>query len=89
MILAFSVVDVENANNWVWFKECFEDDFPSFDVWMSDADKVIHCRAFSFSMPQSINDFVLSQCARHLATNCQEKCKGTMNEDHKCIMHDS
>ena len=41
IILAFAVVDCKNADNWVWFKENLNDDFPGYDVWMSDADKGI------------------------------------------------
>ena len=49
IILAFAIVPVENADNWVWFKECLEKDFPGIKVWMSDADKGITSNAFSLS----------------------------------------
>ena len=82
-ILAFGVVPVENLNHWVLFKELLEANFPGIKVWMSDADKGITSRAFSMSLSQSVDDFVLSCCACHLADNCQENCKGTMNDMHK------
>jgi MULE transposase domain len=85
-LLAFAVVEAENADNWVWFKEQLELDFPDITVWMSDADKGIRSNAFSLSMSQSTHSFVLSRCARHLAENCQENCKGTMNETHKALI---
>jgi hypothetical protein len=28
MMLAFAIIEVEDANNWVWFKEFLEMDFP-------------------------------------------------------------
>lgn len=73
--LAFAVCDVENASNWVWFKECLDSDFPRHSVWMRDADKGICSDAFSVSMSQTIDDFLLSRCARHLSDNCKEACK--------------
>jgi MULE transposase domain len=86
VILAFSIVDAENADNWIWFKECLESDFPGIEVWMSDADKGIYSNSFSLSMSQSKDQFVLSRCARHLAENCKENCAGTMNETHKTMI---
>ena len=89
VILAMAIVSVENAwCNWVCFKECLDGDFPGYDVWMSDADKGIRSNAFPMSVSQDNDDggnsaFALSQCARHLAENCREACKGAMNEDHK------
>jgi hypothetical protein len=85
-ILATALVDVENNNNWVWFKEHLEDDFPGIITWMSDADKGIRSNAFSLSMSQSENEFVLSWCARHLAENCKDACGGIMNEDQKHLI---
>ena len=87
-VLAFAVVEVENAENWVWFKQCLDQDFPGYKVWMSDADKGITSNAFAMSMSQSTGDdeFVLSRCARHLAENCREACKGTMNESQKSLI---
>jgi hypothetical protein len=85
-VLAFAIVDVEDADNWVWFKECLEQDFPGIETWMSDANKGIYSRDFSLSMSQSENAFVLSRCARHLAENCKENCAGTMNETHKTMI---
>jgi hypothetical protein len=82
-VLAVAIVDCENSDNWVWFKELLEDDFPGITVWMSDADKGIRSNAFSLSMSQSDDSFVLSRCARHLAENCRESVGGVMNEDHK------
>jgi Transposase, Mutator family len=82
-ILAFAIVDVEDAENWTWFKERLEADFPHSRVWMSDANKGIRSNRFSLSMSQSTSGFVLSRCARHLAENCRDACKGSMNEDHK------
>jgi hypothetical protein len=58
-IMAQAVVDCENAHNWVWFKEHLERDFPGITVWMSDADKGIRSNAFSLSMSQSEEAFVL------------------------------
>ena len=63
-LLAFAIVDVENADNWLWFKECLENDFAGFNVWMSDADKGIRSNRFTLSMTQT--EIVLSRCARHL-----------------------
>jgi hypothetical protein len=77
---------VENADNWVWFKEQLEEDFPGNEVWMSDADKGIQSNVFSLSLSQSLDQFVLSCCARHLAENCHENCKGPMNETHKKLI---
>jgi MULE transposase domain len=83
VILAFAIVEVENAESWVWFKEQLELDFADIEVWMSDADKGIRSNAFSMSMSQSTSAaFQLSRCARHLAENCRENCRGTMNETH-------
>jgi Transposase, Mutator family len=92
VILAYAVVSAENADNWVWFKERLDSDFPKFyNVWMSDANKGITSEAFSFSMSQSDDseDFVLSRCAWHLAENCKENCKScSMNEEHKNMIID-
>jgi hypothetical protein len=86
IILSFAVVSVENADNWVWFKERLDDDFPGYNVWMSDADKGIRSNAFSLSMSQS-ESFTLSRCARHMAENCRENCQaGVMNEDDKNLV---
>jgi hypothetical protein len=41
VILAVAIVDCENADNWIWFKEHLEVNFPGITVWMSDADKGI------------------------------------------------
>ena len=83
-ILAFAIVDCENGDNWTWFKERLEADFPGIRVWMSDADKGIHSSAFSMSLSQSLEEFVLSRCAWHLADNCKEYCKsGPMNTEAK------
>lgn len=87
IILAFAVVSVENADNWVWFKERLDEDFPGYNVWMSDADKGIRSNQFSLSMSQSSDTFVLSRCARHMAENCKEQCKtGVMNEEVKNLI---
>ena len=56
---------------------------------MSDADKGIRSNAFALSMSQSQdsdNQFLLSRCARHLAENCREACKGPMNEEQKALI---
>ena len=72
-----------DCENWVWFKEKLEDDFPGIRIWMSDADKGITSSAFSMSLSQSVDEFVLSRCAWHLADNCKESCKGPMNTESK------
>ena len=67
-ILAFACLEAENADNWVYFKECLHLDFPGYDVWMSDADKGITSNAFGQlqDLSQSLGaDFVISRCARH------------------------
>jgi hypothetical protein len=86
VVLVFAIVKLENSENWIWFKEQLEVDFPGMTVWMSDADKGITSNAFALSMSQSSDEFVLSRCARHLAANCQENCKGSMNETHKAMI---
>lgn len=53
MVLALAVVAVENAENWVWFKEQLEDDFPGIRVWMNDADKGIRSNTFALSQSQT------------------------------------
>jgi SWIM zinc finger len=90
VILAVAVVEVENSDNWVWFKEYLERDFGGILVWMSDADKGIYSNDFSLSMSQTqdISPFVLSRCSRHLAENCKEANKGTMNEEHKRMINE-
>jgi MULE transposase domain len=85
-ILAFAVVDCENADNWTWFKERLEEDYPGIRVWMSDADKGIYSNQFSMSLSQSTEDIVLSRCLRHLAENCSKTCK-TMNESQKRLVN--
>ena len=83
-ILAFAVVDVENSENWTWFKECLDNDFPGYTVWISDADKGIHSNSFALSMSQNEVEFVLSRCVVHLIKNIQKNFKGTtMNKKHK------
>lgn len=82
--LAFAIVPVEDSNNWVWFKEHLDADLPGCNVWMPDADEGIRSNAFSLSVSQTLDEFVLSRCARHLSENCRESCEsGAMNEDHK------
>ena len=81
VILAFAVVDVENKDNWVWFHEHLSQDFPSFDVIMCDADKGI--TSYDFQLSQDEAEALTSRCARHLAENCREACKYTMNSSHK------
>jgi MULE transposase domain/SWIM zinc finger len=87
VILAYAVVDVENADNWTWFKECLEQDFPGIRVWMSDADKGIYSEQFSLSLSQS-DEMKLSRCIRHLAENCKLACNGPMNENNKKLIGD-
>jgi hypothetical protein len=90
MILAFAIVNVENADNWVWFKEKLDEDCPGFNVWMSDADKGITSSPFqeslSLTMSQDDSLVVVSRCTRHLAENCSKACKGSMNEEQKRLV---
>ena len=65
--LAFAVVDVENADNWVWFHERLAEDYPSFDVIVCDADKGITSHDFQLSQDEA--EALTSRCARHLAEN--------------------
>jgi MULE transposase domain len=90
VMLAVGIVDCENTDNWVWFKEHLEANILGISVWMSDANKGIRTAVFSqsMSMSQPMDQFVLSRCTRHLAENCRENCKGTMNEDDKCLIID-
>ena len=84
VILAFAVVDVENKDNWVWFHERLREDFPSFEVIMCDADKGI--TSYDFQLSQDEAEALTSRCARHLAENCREACKFTMNSTHKNLI---
>ena len=84
VILSFAVVDVENKDNWVWFHEKLQEDFPGFDCLMSDADKGITSDDFQLSQQQV--EAVTSRCARHLAENCREACKYTMNNKEKNLI---
>ena len=68
VILSFAVVEVENKDNWVWFQERLQEDFPGFDCLMSDADKGITSKDFLLSQEEA--EAVTSRCARHLAENC-------------------
>lgn len=81
VVLCAAIVPVENADNWVWFQNNVRRDFEGYRILMSDADKGIMSEDFQASQEEV--DAVSSRCARHLAGNCHEKCKGTMNEDHK------
>ena len=81
VILSFAVVDVENKENWVWFQEKLQVDFPGFDCLMCDADKGITSSDFQLSQAEA--EAVTSRCARHLAENCREACGYTMNSKHK------
>ena len=85
-ILALAIVGVENADNWLWFNECLDDNFPGYNVWILVANKGIRSNALAIGMSQNNTiekSFQLSHYARHWAENCKEVCKGTMNEDHK------
>ena len=84
VILSFAVVDVENKDNWVWFHGKLQEDFPGFDCLMSDADKGITSGDFQLSQMEA--EAVTSCCARHLAENCRESCKFTMNNCHKNLI---
>ena len=79
-------MDIENKENWVWFHQKLQEDFPGFDCLMSDADKSITSSDFQLSQEEA--DAVSSRCARHLAENCREAFKFMMNNDHKnMILH--
>ena len=84
VILSFSVVEVENKDNWVWFHSKLQDDFPGFEVIMSDADKGITSDDFRLSQEEA--DALTSRCARHLAENCREACKFKMNSVEKLLI---
>ena len=84
VILSFAVVEVENKDNWVWFQERLQEDFPGFDCLMSDADKGITSEDFLLSQEEA--EAVTSRCARHLAENCREACRFTMNSSHKNLI---
>ena len=84
VILSFAVVEVENKDNWVWFHSKLQEDFPNFEVIMSDADKGITSEDFRLSQDQV--DALTSRCARHLAENCREACKFKMNAGHKGLI---
>ena len=84
VILAFAIVDVENKGNWVWFHDKLSKDFPGFDVLMSDADKGI--TSTDFQVSQEEVEAVTSRCARHLAENCREAGRYTMNNDQKNLI---
>ena len=81
VILSFAVVDVENKDNWVWFQNKLQEDYPGFDCLMCDADKGI--TSHDFQLSQEEVEALTSRCARHLAENCRESCKYTMNSSHK------
>ena len=83
-ILAFAIVDVEDQDNWVWFHEHLKQDFPCFEVLMSDADKGITSAAFQMSQEEV--EALTSRCARHLADNCREASSYRMNEGHKLMI---
>ena len=82
--LSFGIVDVENADNWVWFQEHSQEDFPGFEIAMSDADKGITSDAFSLSQTEA--DALTSRCARHMSENCRENFKCSVNEGHKLLV---
>ena len=84
VILAFGIVDVENKDNWVWFHDRLKRDFPGFNCLMSDADKGI--TSDDFQLSQEEVEAVTSRCARHLAENCREACRYTMNSTHKNLV---
>ena len=84
VILSFAIVDVENKDNWVWFHEKLKTDFPGFECLMCDADKGITSQDFQLSQEEV--EAVTSRCARHLAENCREANKYTMNNTHKDLI---
>ena len=51
---------------------------------MSDADKGITSKDFLLSQQEA--EAVTCRCARHLAENCRESCKYTMNNSHKNLI---
>jgi Transposase, Mutator family len=84
VVLAFAIVDVEDGDNWTWYKEQLEEDFLGISIWMSDKGKGITSNAFQLNLSQSVDEFAVSRCARHIAENCKEQCKkGLMNEHYK------
>ena len=74
IILAVGICDIENADNWVWFQEHLQQDFPGFEVFMSDADKGI--TSDNFSQSQADAGAVNSRCVRHMTENCKKKFAG-------------
>ncbi|KAI2494021.1 hypothetical protein MHU86_20507 [Fragilaria crotonensis] len=69
VLLALSIVDVENEDNWTWFVRHITDDFPNIDVFVADYDKGIQSNAFQDHLRDRNISF--SRCAKHLASNCK------------------
>ena len=70
VVLCFAVVPVEDVDYWVWFHGMLKEDFPGFDVFMSDWDKGITSNRFQQSQEKA--NVISSQCARHMAKSCQK-----------------
>lgn len=85
VFLLAGVVDKEDQDNWCWFHEHPQEDFPGFTVLMSDADKGITSEAFSLSQTEA--DVLASHCTKHTSDNCQESAKCSMNEGHELLIN--
>ena len=83
VLLCAGIVPQEDAEQWVWFHGNASVDFPGFNVLMADADKGITSNEFQLSQEEVEAD--TSRCARHIAPNCKESCRGgpKMNDAHK------
>ena len=84
--LSIAIVGGENEDNWVWFQQHLQNDFPSFNLLMCDADKGVTSHGFAQSLSQHTQDACTSRCARHLAANMGEAFPHKVNEEHKLMV---